>query len=305
MDYAAKNALTERYGGGHYASVAAHVERFKMFVEYCKEQGIKDARDVDINVVKNFISEVKEKVSSGEISEKYAVNVISSVNTCLTAIRGDKQIWVSPSKDANLHVSTIRKNGLGGAYDRENVRACAEKLREIGLNRAAAVVEMARDFGMRVKEACLQNLNRLESQAREMGKIDIREGTKGGRGRDVERWVPAEGVKIDTLERAKSLLGNGERNLVDGIGSFKGLLDSEIKQARQVLKNFGIERFHDLRAAYACERYEQLTGQKVPILGGGGSVRGIMSDQQARETIAKELGHGRSDVLKHYIGKEK
>lgn len=306
MDYAAKNALQERFGGGHFGTVAAHVERFKMFVNYCKELGIKDARNVDINIVRSFVDELKDRVAKGEISEKYSVNVVSSINICLEAMKGNKELWVSASK-SGLHVSTVRTEGLGGAFDRENVRACAEKLREMGMKRAAAVVELTRDFGMRVKEACLQDLRRIENEAEKYNKVDIREGTKGGRGRDVERWVPAKG-KADCIGRAKSVLGAGERNLTDGVGSLKDLLQGEIRQARGVLKSFGIERFHDLRAAYACERYQQLTGRAAPIMrgggGGGGSIRLGMSDRQAREQIAKELGHNRVDVLKHYLGKE-
>ena len=46
MDWAGKNALADRYGDGHYATRAAHVERWGQFVSYAKTEGIKDARAV-------------------------------------------------------------------------------------------------------------------------------------------------------------------------------------------------------------------------------------------------------------------
>ena len=56
---------------------------------------------------------------------------------------------------------------------------------------------------------------------------------------------------------------------------------------------------HD-RAAYACERYETLTGHPAPVL--GGVITDRDQDREARERISAELGHGRIDVVSEYIG---
>jgi hypothetical protein len=66
----------------------------------------------------------------------------------------------------------------------------------------------------------------------------------------------------------------------------------------------GIRGFHELRAAYACDRYQQITGEKAPVVGGGRSVNRSM-DQKARVIIGLELGLSRIDVLVSYLGSAK
>lgn len=60
--------------------------------------------------------------------------------------------------------------------------------------------------------------------------------------------------------------------------------------------------FHELRAAYACERYEQLTGFPAPINGGRVHREDLELDQHARQQLSHELGHSRIDVVSAYIG---
>ena len=64
---------------------------------------------------------------------------------------------------------------------------------------------------------------------------------------------------------------------------------------------FGLGKLHDLRAAYACERYLALTGYPAPVIAGRRLVN-VEIDRQARFTVAAELGHGRMDVISTYIG---
>ena len=59
--------------------------------------------------------------------------------------------------------------------------------------------------------------------------------------------------------------------------------------------------FHELRAAYACERYQQLTGAAAPVVAGGRQVS-KEEDTAARWVLTQELGHGRIDVVSSYIG---
>ena len=67
------------------------------------------------------------------------------------------------------------------------------------------------------------------------------------------------------------------------------------------LKLYGLNNRHDLRAAYACERYKIITGMDAPVLSGKReSSKSI--DRKAREMIARELGHNRIDVVASYLG---
>jgi hypothetical protein len=59
---------------------------------------------------------------------------------------------------------------------------------------------------------------------------------------------------------------------------------------------------HDLRAAYACERYQMLTGCLAPVHTGGVMTASREVDLSARMTIAAELGLGRIGVTAEYLG---
>jgi hypothetical protein len=68
-----------------------------------------------------------------------------------------------------------------------------------------------------------------------------------------------------------------------------------------MLHEHGLKGFHELRASYACERYEWITGHSAPINGGScfRQERGL--DQRAQLQISHELVHGRIDVVSTYI----
>ena len=77
-------------------------------------------------------------------------------------------------------------------------------------------------------------------------------------------------------------------------------LEQQIRPARELLHAHGLKGFHDLRAAYACERYQQLTGQPAPVNGGRCADRTL--DRKRAQQISHELGHNRIDVVAAYIG---
>lgn len=75
-----------------------------------------------------------------------------------------------------------------------------------------------------------------------------------------------------------------------------------MRPARDILHTHNLKGFHELRAAYACERYEQITCHLAPINGGRCSQLDLQLDREARSQISYELGHGRIDVVSAYIG---
>ncbi|MBO9479797.1 integrase, partial [Shimia sp. R11_0] len=68
----------------------------------------------------------------------------------------------------------------------------------------------------------------------------------------------------------------------------------------------GMSNLHGLRHGYAQWRYKALTGRPCPKAGGK-ATKALTeaerrTDRDARMTIAEELGHGRIDVTKAYLG---
>ena len=299
MGYAGHQALTEYYGGGHYATVATHGERFGEFAKWAREDaGVRDlARNETQELLTRYAEQIGERVAQGELSTSYGQNLISSAQVTLRAMTGDGSIRVSPSEYVGAR-NNVRSEAPD-AIDRGRVAAAAEIMRGVGLDRAAAVIELAREFGLREREASLANLDRLEREAREYGQVNIQEGTKGGR--DADRWVPVSESGRGVLERALAIRPEGSKNLLDRSESWARFRDTELKAGREQLREAGIRGYHDARAAYACDRYKQLTGRAAPAVSGL-RPNDRAADLAARQQISHELGHGRVDVVASYVG---
>lgn len=67
----------------------------------------------------------------------------------------------------------------------------------------------------------------------------------------------------------------------------KDFLQAVVRPAREILHENGLKGFHELRAAYACERYEQLTGFPAPVNGGRVHGEDRELDQRARQQISQ------------------
>ena len=299
MEWAGKQALRDRYGNGRYGTVAGHTERWRQFVAWCRrERGIRDARRVDRSTVRQYGEELADKVFANTMSISYAQNLLSSVNVVLESLRGDRRIRVAPAAlvGKRNHVRIEPPAGL----DRQAVRQCADRLRMNGHERIASVVELARALGLRIREASMLDARAALRQARKLGAVNITAGTKGGRGHHIDRWVPVSGTTMGCLVRAAKAQGTG-RNLIPSELSWRQWNTRVHHVWAAVRDDFGLMKLHDLRAAYACERYRSITGSVAPVVAGR-RVADRGADRTARNTIAQELGHARSDVVAAYIG---
>jgi len=299
MAWAGKQAIRDRYGDGHYASFAVHAERWKVFSAWCQEvYGIRDARQVDQSVIESYGQTLATHVENDRLSVAYAQNLLSTVNVVLESMRGDRRVRIAPAATVSER-STVRTAAPAG-LDRDMVRQCAEHIRSTGHEPVASVIELARELGLRLREASMLDARLALHQARTLGAVNITAGTKGARGRHVDRWVPASQTVTECLARAAALQGDG-RNLIPSELSWRQWNWRMHRVWSMARDSYGLEKIHDLRAAYACERYEQLTGSQAPVIAG---VRRASraNDHKARDAIALELGHARRDVVAIYVG---
>lgn len=73
------------------------------------------------------------------------------------------------------------RHSVPQGQDREQVNQIVDALCRDHQQRAAVVVLLARATGMRLREAILADLPRLSREANDLGRINIQDGTKGGR----------------------------------------------------------------------------------------------------------------------------
>jgi hypothetical protein len=221
----------------------------------------------------------------------------------MAALRGDQYVKVpSPSRALGMQRTGVRQSVPQG-QDHEHMQRIVEALCSRQHLRAAGIVQLARATGMRLREAILADLSRLSREAESLAKINIQDGTKGGRaGASAHRWIMVDDHIRDALEFAKQVSPSGSRNLIASNESYLSILQEIVRPARDIIHAHNTKGFHELRAAYACERYEQITQHRAPVNGGECCQLNQRLDRAARVQIGYELGHGRIDVVAAYIG---
>ncbi len=112
--------------------------------------------------------------------------------------------------------------------------------------------------------------------------------------------MPVSATALESLHRAAAVQGKAH-NLVPPHLSWRQWNDHQHHVWQGVRGQYGFGKLHDLRAAYACERYQVLADAPAPAVGGARAASSE-ADRAARDIIAQELGHGRSDVVAAYIG---
>ncbi|HBP5604303.1 TPA: integrase [Pseudomonas aeruginosa] len=306
LSYAGPQALKDMFGRGHYGTVKAHCDRWQAFVKWCRSEqgpGMNDARQIDRKVLAAYAANLRDMVRRGDLAVSTAQNRLSSVNRTMAALRGDQYVKLpSPSKALGMQRTGVRQLAPQG-QDREQVKQIVDALCRHDQQLAAAIVVLARATGMRLREAILADLPRLSREANELGRINIQDGTKGGRSEaSAPRWITVDDHVSEALEFARQISPMGSRNLIARHESYLTFLQEIIRPARVILHAHNLKGFHELRAAYACERYKQITQHPAPINGGQCCQVDRNLDREARWQISCELGHGRIDVVAAYIG---
>ena len=294
MDFAGKNVLESHFGGGHYSSVASHSERWAAFCDWTKEIGIRDMR----HITQDHVSQYTEHMKAANLSVATMQNRISTINVILNHAREGSWQKISPRETVGEARSQVRTEAPV-MLDRAVYAAAKSDLLAAGYVRAAAVLALARELGLRSEEAVKADLGRISKEASTLGRVDIQDGTKGGR--TAPRWITVTDESRAAIRAAIEARPEGSNNLLRPGEAYKDWRNSELRAGRDLLHDHGARGFHDARSAYACERYEVLTGHQAPAVAGHrGADRS--ADRAAREVIARELGHGRADVCRAYVG---
>jgi site-specific recombinase XerD len=145
----------------HYGTIKAHSDRWQAFVGWCRSEdgpGFNDARQIDRPTLLDYAVHLRQQVEQGELAIATAQNRLSSVNRTMAALRGDQYVKVhSPSKALGMQRASVRRSVPQG-QDREYVKRIVDELCEHQQPRTAAILQLARATGMRLREAILADL---------------------------------------------------------------------------------------------------------------------------------------------------
>ena len=285
-----------RDGAVSFSTASTNGDRWKSFTEWAKENDVKKMENISQELVQKYGQELAERVSQGEMAAATAQNYVSAVNSVMTiATKGEWQS-VSPTKACGIEQRSAVRQDAPGALDRAAYGRAVEAVRDQVGERAGAAVELCRELGLRSKEASLLDARGALAEASARGTVTITEGSKGGREREVP--ITNQGQR-EALDRAAQAQGDA-RAVMPPDQNWKTWREGELRDARELVQEHTGGGLHDLRAAHACERYEQLTGHAAPCA--GGEIADKARDEAARLAVAEELGHGRAEVVAEYVG---
>jgi integrase len=294
-----KQAINNYYGLGHDNTRATHKKRMRHFVWYCTEyENITSIFQLTKNTIVRYAQYIDQRVKSQEISVTYAQNCCSSVNTLYRIVCEVCESPISPSEfvGSRRQVRTTPPTGL----DFGAINAIMTEIQAKGYEWIALVIYFARAIGLRFQEACQQNYVRMYKEASTTGEVRVMEGTKGGTGKKTLRYVKINPYTLKQLQRASELQA-GHKSLMPPTLSRKQAKSRVRYQWNKWRNKYGLGRFHDLRASFACDRYFEITSCPAPVLRGKRMVEKEL-DAAARLIISRELGHGRRSVMASYIG---
>lgn len=272
---------------GHMSHQSAHDigERWRSFAEWSRsEYGISKTEQVTREMVQSYGQALGERVRDGQMAASTAQNAVSAVNTVMTICRGDNWKSVSPTKECGIEKRDNVRTEPPKTADRATYERGQQAVREAVGDRAAAVVGLARDLGLRSREALTIDARAALVQAEREGRVTISAGTKGGR----ERTIEAGPREIAALREAARYQPQGSRSMLFPRESYHGAQAGWVRDAREGMRATTGDGLHDCRAAWAADRYR------------GYRERG-MTDREARQHVAEDLGHGRTEILKHYL----
>ena len=216
-----------------------------------------------IETMTGFGYSLRQQVDGGKMEKSYAVNLLATVNVVMRLLRSDNKIRVKPSKIIGKR-SYVRYVPPAGKNLDHFIKAIDE-LVENDNEREAAVLLLARMFGLRLREACLLDASTATREAKATKLISIARGTKGGRGKKVIRHFPVEKDGMAALLYA-SQLQSDLSCLVPPEMSLVQFMSRVRRSWNKVRNKYELGKIHDLRAAAACDLYEKISNFPAPVM---------------------------------------
>lgn len=293
MSKAARTLLSkdQREGAISFSTVATVLERFEHFKRFAKTKGVARFERVSSELVHSYAEHLKAR----NLSPAYAANMLSAVNSVMSRAHSHNGTKWTPVTGREVNLERRTRTRTNKTVTREQSSKAIEQLSP----RTAVIAILARELGLRSKEASLLNAKKALVEATEKRIVAIEAGTKGGRFREIPI---VHSRQIDALRNAAKVQAE-HYSIVPTEQTWPQFREGELRDGRELLKRNGVAGYHELRAAYAAERYADLTGYNAPV--NGGKIEDKEVDFDSRLKISNELGHGRAEVLNAYVGGKK
>ena len=180
LQFAGLNAL-KTHMPGQYQTVADHCDRWKQFCVWARAMDIKEAHQIDYQVLKQYADYLRARVSGQgrPLSIATAQNRLSTCNVVLKCLRGNQGIRISPAKELQAKRTHVRTQPP--KLSRITLSQIQQELSNKGFIRDSALLGLCRELGLRMREAALLDNCKALEQAHSHRVVRIELGTKGGR----------------------------------------------------------------------------------------------------------------------------
>ncbi len=296
LGYAMRQAIKAYYGARH-RTVATYCARMRVLQRELTAAGVRRLEEIDEAVAVTISISISNRAREGGIAVSYARNLLSSWNCLMRAI-GLCHCRVKPSDVLPRESHLAQK--VPSALAHEELNGAVSSLVARGHTTVSIIVRIIRRWGLRVREACLLDAVQAVAEVERHKWLDVRRGTKGGRGRRRHRRLSVDAADLELLRMAAELQG-GRGSFVPPDMNLAQFLAHVSAVWRPVRRDHGLGTLRDLRQAYMVERYQQLTGYPAPVIAGR-RLAPVGADWLARMILSYEAGHNRPDVVGAYCG---
>ena len=280
-------------------------ERYRNGVKaFCKHLAIQYSS-------KNFKNISDKHLESFVRASQEAGVSASTIKTDLSAIRKLHSMLPKTrnklSTDNKILGAEKRKIvGVDRAWKDSEALKASNLANSMGRNDVDWAIRCARTLGLRIEETTALTKSQIR-EALTNGRIIYLTNTKGGIARDVPLNNGAKRVLREMLAKSNQervFTGHGRthkqviKSIENWVQNHRGIFtEKEIREdSKEYAQQLGIDdqrpnlTMHGLRHSYARWQYEK-------------GLESGMSAKEARLFVAEQLGHGRDDVTRVYLGK--
>jgi hypothetical protein len=265
--------------GGAHLTREARDATFRTFAKAMRQQGygIQAAAQIGGKHLQAFAS---HRAQQG-IGARTRANELSHLRSVLVQI-GKQGLARNPAY-SNLALGIERGSRIGTKLplSGDAIRAFQRRMEQLGRPAIGATLELQRALGLREAEAIragqAETLTRWERELRELGRVGVVEGTKGGRPREVHP-ANVERALAATQQALSVLRTTQQRHLVTRADGAAANLKEALGVYRNLCHRANLQS-HAARYAFAQERVEAYRAQGY-------------SEREARAATSQDLGHG-------------
>lgn len=220
---------------------------------------------------------------------------VSTIKTNLSSIRYFHDLC--PNVRNNLsgnEIYNLERRKFGGVdrtWTNKEYESIVTKAFELGHNRVAYALQLARNEGLRIHEVF-----RIDRATAEKG-IKTGDLTIKGKGGKIRTHIANDKTKTALINAMKDIKRGGKLFVNEGekthlvIKETQNFIYNHRKECSDRLIGDVNLTFHGLRHLYAKEQYQNC-------------IAAGMSDYDARKTVSNLLGHERDDVTRIYLASE-